>query len=531
MSKKTYISPLRPRLSWAILLSLSWLLAPLQTFGQTPSKKDPPIIGMYVHQHWPYNHPYAARTWTVEDWKGYADGLAKLGYNSILFWPVLETMPNPLTPSDRAYLEKMSKVIDMLHQQFRMRVYIALCPNVAAIDEEARKATFEKRHFFYSDIRVNPGDPVAMKKMIDWREQLFRFLAKVDGVSIIDSDPGGYVGSTNAEFVNLLLEHRKMLDRLRPGIELIYWMHVGWEAYSRWYATGKFGFAPEAEFEQTLDLLRKANPEPWGVAGGRHHLARTPDLASRAITFNYGVIEGEPSFPLTNFTGERAYEGGKSAMGRGVMGNAQTHCVQLPNTFAFARGATGKPLTDAAYLEFANKLIVGQGEKIVRAWKAIGGKDSQAMRSEASSLEQLSKGTLKTGDYRGLLFGSPSRFLTDLAMMLRMKGDYEEFLAAVQNNRNVREALKDLVASAEAWQKQHDYKNHWGFPGMHEALRKLNSPAINRVLDIQGGLMDFLFEKNEGATPFERIRNGYKNVETYTPKMLAAMKQAVAEMK
>lgn len=33
------------------------------------------MVGMYVHQHWPYNHPYCARTWTPEDWHGYAEGL------------------------------------------------------------------------------------------------------------------------------------------------------------------------------------------------------------------------------------------------------------------------------------------------------------------------------------------------------------------------------------------------------------------------------------------------------------------------
>ena len=33
------------------------------------------ILGMYIHAGWPYNHPYAARTWTVEDWRAYADGL------------------------------------------------------------------------------------------------------------------------------------------------------------------------------------------------------------------------------------------------------------------------------------------------------------------------------------------------------------------------------------------------------------------------------------------------------------------------
>src|SRR5579863_6647320 len=59
------------------------------------------VIGMYVHQHWPYKHPYAARTWTLEDWRGYAGGLKKIGYNTIMIWPMLETMPEPLTPSDR----------------------------------------------------------------------------------------------------------------------------------------------------------------------------------------------------------------------------------------------------------------------------------------------------------------------------------------------------------------------------------------------------------------------------------------------
>src|SRR5262249_39407782 len=184
----------------ALILILSFSLA--ERIGAQQDKQTPLLVGMYVHQHWPYNHPYAARTWTLEDWKGYAEALERLGYNSVLIWPVLETMPEPLTPSDRASLEKTGKVIDMLHQQFRMRVYIALCPNIVADNKVASQATFEKRHFFYSDLRVNPGDPVALKKMIDGREKLFKYLTKADGVAIIDSDPGGYVGSTNAEFVN-----------------------------------------------------------------------------------------------------------------------------------------------------------------------------------------------------------------------------------------------------------------------------------------------------------------------------------------
>ena len=330
------------------------------------------LVGMYVHQHWPYNHPYAARTWTLDDWRGYADGLTKLGYNAIMIWPMLETMPEPLTPSDRAYLDKTAKVIDMLHGEFGMQVWLALCPNVGVDDREAAKAAIEKRHFFYCDTRVNPADPAAMRRMIARREKLLRPLAKADAISIIDSDPGGYPGSTNAEFVGLLGEHRKLFDRLRPGIELVYWMHVGWQGYGRWYQTGKFSWGTEQEQVDALTRLKALNPEPWGIANGLVH-AKKLGLESRVVSFSYGRIEGEPSFPMTNFGGDVAYQGGKDATERGLMGNAQTHCLQLPNTFAFARGAAGLPLGDQDYVRFADELIPGQGELIVRAWRTLAG--------------------------------------------------------------------------------------------------------------------------------------------------------------
>ena len=57
-----------------------------------------------------------------------------------MIWPMLETMPDPLTPSDRAYLDKTAKVMDMLHGEFGMRVWLALCPNVKhQTDREAAR--------------------------------------------------------------------------------------------------------------------------------------------------------------------------------------------------------------------------------------------------------------------------------------------------------------------------------------------------------------------------------------------------------
>ena len=141
------------------------------------------VIGMYVHQHWPFEHPYAARTWALEDWRGYADGLKRLGYNTVMIWPVLETVPDPPTPSDRANIEKIARVIDALHGELGMRVWLTLCPNVDADSAEAARAPFEKRHFFWCDTRVDPRDPAAMRRMTEKRAALLAPLAGTDAVA------------------------------------------------------------------------------------------------------------------------------------------------------------------------------------------------------------------------------------------------------------------------------------------------------------------------------------------------------------
>ena len=487
------------------------------------------IIGMYVHQHWPYNHPYAARTWTAEDYRGYADGLTKLGYNTIMIWPVLETMPSPLTPSDRANLEKIATVIDILHHEFNMRVWVPLCPNVAANNKEAVKYPFEKRHFFYCDKRVNPADPAAVRQMIKRLEELLRPLAKIDALAVIDSDPGGYPGSTNAQFVNLLAEYRQTLNRLRPGIELYYWMHVGWEAYCRFYQTGEFKWGTAEEARDVLTRLQRLNPKPWGITVNtlidlfpppdRTHLAIASKLglASRAVGFSYGAIEGEPTFPMTNFGGHNAFNAGRTKAPRGVMGNAQTHCVQLPNTFAFARGAKGQPVTEADYLEFAEDLIVGRGQLIVKAWQALAGEDPAVKRDMAEELVALPKGKLATGRLKGLLFGDPQRFLTDLVMQLRLKAAFHDFVAATKSDRDVKPSFQDFVRAAKLWQRQHGYECAWGWPDLNETLKKLKSPVIDAILD----------EKGEGKTPFDRVEDQLRKTETFTPRLIGAMEQTL----
>src|SRR5690606_34709638 len=108
--------------SWPSRMVLSIVLASVLCVAPAARGEEVPMapkaLVMYIHQHWSYNHPDAARTWTLEDWTGYLDGIHRLGYNTVLIWPVLETMPNPLTESDKANLEKIARVIDIAHRDY-----------------------------------------------------------------------------------------------------------------------------------------------------------------------------------------------------------------------------------------------------------------------------------------------------------------------------------------------------------------------------------------------------------------------------
>ena len=38
-----------------------------------------PAVGMYVHTHWGYGYPYAARTWRIGDWELFLAALRSAG--------------------------------------------------------------------------------------------------------------------------------------------------------------------------------------------------------------------------------------------------------------------------------------------------------------------------------------------------------------------------------------------------------------------------------------------------------------------
>ncbi len=160
------------------------------------------------------------------------------------------------------------------------------------------------------------------------------------------------------------------------------------------------------------------------------------------------------------------------------MGNAQTHCVQLPNTFAFARGATGATQPgEQDYIQFADDLIHGRGPLIVQGWQALSGQDPNRMRMTAGKLETAANQKLTPGPLNGLLFGDPKRFLIDLVMELRLKAAYQDFVTASERSQDVKKPFRDFVETAGAWQQRNGYECAWSFPKMDETLKKLHSPV------------------------------------------------------
>ncbi|OPZ87700.1 MAG: hypothetical protein BWY76_00334 [bacterium ADurb.Bin429] len=394
-------------------------------------------LGMYIHMHWGYRHPYAARTWSLEDWRGYAEGLKALGYNLVMIWPMTDSMPDPLTPSDRAHLEKIRAIIAMLHE-LGMTALVTAGPNCLG-NNVAAQYPFESRPFFAAERRINPADPAEVAALLDFHRRLLEeYLGEADGLVIIDSDPGGYIGSTNREFLNLLLAHQAMMAGVNPRMTLYYWMWVGWEQYNKSWEAVRDGLPVDYSFSKSdcaevVAGLLEYSTHPWAVltcSPEHHEVVREYDIADRALFNPYGAVEIEPAFPLTNFAPfelqQRLKEYNPALMRLGAMANAQTHVAQLPQTYLFAHYAHGGARRDADLRGFADGLIPGCGELLVEAWETLGSDDPARMRAAAGRMAILHRASTP-GPLGGLLFGDPERYLEDLVLQLTFLADLLDF--------------------------------------------------------------------------------------------------------
>ena len=159
------------------------------------------------------------------------------------------------------------------------------------------------------------------------------------------------------------------------------------------------------------------------------------------------------------------------------------------------------------------------------AWKALAGTDAAAMRACAAELAELPARRLKPGSLKGLLFGSPRRFVNDLAIMLRLRAAFVSLREAVERGAAGTGPLGEFVTAAAAWQHQHRYENTGWWPDLHETLGKLNAPEVNAVLDTR---FDFGAPPKllPGETPFQYVARKLAEEESNTPRLLRGLEAA-----
>ena len=450
-------------------------------------------LGMYVHMHWGYHHPYAARTWTLEDWQAYLGGISALGYNLLQIWPMVDTMPLPLTPSDEAHLAKLRQVIELAHHKHGLAVWLVLSANAVG-NAQAASYPFEERPYFTTERRLNPADRHQRAELMVARRAFLEPLAEADGLSIIDSDPGGYEGSPPSEFVQLLLDHRRLADRLRPGMRLNYWMWWGWRP--RVVEVPNAAEQRDQVLGETLEGLARANPEPWGLlACNRDHLRVVAErgLQGRTLYYPYGAIEDEPSVPRTNNDPARlaaAFAGlDTAAYPLGAMGNAQNHVLQLPHTYLFAQLARGRG-ESVSLPKFARELVPRLGDEVAEGWAALADRDRARAAAARERLLAPSEGAA-AGRLGGLLFNDPARFLADLTAQL---AQWEATLALQEDlaaGRDPVPAAKRLLAALEEGLERTGFRDFYvgAFATtMHPLLASLagqlpQGAALQRALD------------------------------------------------
>jgi hypothetical protein len=151
------------------------------------------------------------------------------------------------------------------------------------------------------------------------------------------------------------------------------------------------------------------------------------------------------------------------------------------------------------------------------------------MMAAASALEHLAATRVRGGPLKGLLFGSPKRFLRDLVSMLRLRAAGEEFAEASEAGRAVKEPFRRYVEAFEAWQRTHGFQGAMDIGRPAAAVRKLNHPAIEEVFRNARYDLDPL--PGRPNTNFEKVRAGFRHMETFSARYGRAIRLALDEMK
>lgn len=348
------------------------------------------LRGFYLHACWKFNHPFAVRSWSQEDFGGMFALLREMGFNLVMLWPPFECIPAPIGTAERGQLLFYRDLVDRAHAK-KLECWVVATAN-CTVRPEIAEIPLAERHYYPFRVDVRLDDPGGREAYLSHRREMQKILNNADAYVTIDGDPGGYPGAAPRDFVDVLLADRRTIDDFGTHPEsqkIVPWLWCGWGA--DWGKNGTWQEPIEPLNGPLLEEIKHRIFGPWNLLPGRscwEHwangrtnmaLAERAGVIPESVLLTYEVIEFEPTPPGIRIQFEhirRVFREEKDllALAKGVMGNAQQPVMALPNLYFFGRSAS-----DSAYLERGDRDVLcdlagflgGDPEVLVPAWDCL----------------------------------------------------------------------------------------------------------------------------------------------------------------
>jgi hypothetical protein len=152
---------------------------------------------------------------------------------------------------------------------------------------------------------------------------------------------------------------------------------------------------------------------------------------------------------------------------------------------------------------------------------------------KANELEILGGQSVTPGRLKGLLFGDPRRFITDLVLELKLKASFKDFVAAASKQEGLERAFRSFVEAAGSYQRRTGYQCLWDWPKLDSSLETLKSPKIEAILAKKKSIREASHSQVgpfPGGPYHNRYNDGLMYLEDSTPRLIAAMQETLLQM-
>ncbi len=482
-------------------------------------------LGFYLHAGWNYDYPFAVHSWKRPDYADMFRFLKELGYDRVMLWPLVETIPLPLSEADARDLREYRKIVTEA-QRARLECWLTLCPNLTVRSETSAQRWNDRT--LMPNVRVMHFDnPAEKSAYLEHRAKIISILNNADGYVTIDGDPGGYAGARAEDFVNLFCADHDVLQKrgTHPRSQkVVPWIWCGWGTRGVWQEP----IQPFVERELNLLKTNLSAPNEFLIGQCRSpfacrrinvELAQKLDLTTRSSMICYESVEYEPAAPSAKLQFDEIRHTLREEQNfrnnsRGLIANAQTPIMVLPGIYFFARAAR-----DMNYLSKTDGQILNDFAEFLGGDPALLVPALTCLRLDLKGLPDALPARLHTmklkSNAANSIPGGAKRYVQILAAQVESR---LQLLRAVEKPASTPDEdaqnLAQGAAALVAWWKQHHYtvehdQHHpfrWNFvePAQVELLRnwaKKNFAGKKEIIQLAAVKLS-----DSGALPLDEAK-------------------------